>query len=174
MGGAPKGTRPPPLRREFSRHPTVVQTSELCSLGPKAKIKILNPAGPGLVMIGVSHALRYVKRGQAELVRTGALIGLKFVGDREKFRQQVAARQMAASTAGYDRAGMRRVDEIKRLPVAGNVVFGITRQTTRSKPSEDGVRPVEHNRPGRFAHVAGVVVKSDGWWCSCRPMQPQA
>lgn len=143
-------------------------TPETCPLDLKAKIKILNPAKPGLVMIGVKHALRYVRRGEAEFVQSGQLIGLRFTDDRDRFRATLAA----ASATGYDRAGMRTVAEIKRLPVAGNVVLGITRQTKRSTPGPVSAPPVEHNRPGRYARVAGRNVKSDGWWCSCQPTPP--
>lgn len=145
-------------------------TPETCPLDLKAKIKILNPAKPGLAMIGVKHALRYVRRGEAEFVQSGQLVGLRFTDDRDRFRATLAA----ASATGYDRAGMRTVAEIKRLPVAGNVVLGITRQTKRSAPSPVIAPPVEHNRPGRYAQVAGRNVKADGWWCSCQPTPPQS
>lgn len=136
----------------------MVHTPEVRSLDPKAKIKILNPARPGLVMIGVRHAMRYVKQGKAEFRTSGNLVGLHFLDDR-----QVHARRLEDLTApGYDRAGRRRIEEIKRLPVVGNVVVGLTLTTKRSAPQGDRR---QFRLPGEKAMIQNRPVKAAGGWC---------
>lgn len=139
----------------------MVPTSEIRSLDPKSKIKILNPVATGgepkLVMISVKHASRYVRQGRADFVQNGNLLGLRF-------RDQAAhARRLEDLTApGYDRAGRRTVEEIRRLPVVGNVVIGLTLTTKRSKARRErtlfrlaGERAMVRNRP----------VLARGEWC---------